>query len=186
MKKQILVLILFGFIVSCSSNKCIKEYLKTEIDKNKQEGIVSILNDNKGKVNFVLEVYQELEFSSNKHISKTFDQKDYDYLSHLIKNDSKIEYWTETEQKKFEFEKLLIGGFNKTSEIRDLEKSYNEKVIFYVISNPIKLKNSKTTIFLVNKLKGIGKHIEKAVIVMKKENGKWEFIEKIVSQAQFD
>ena len=59
-------------------------------------------------------------------------------------------------------------------------------MIFYVISNPIKLKNSKTTIFLVNKLKGIGKHIEKAVIVMKKENGKWEFIEKIVSQAQFD
>ena len=185
MKNQILVLILFNFLVSCSSNKCIKEYIKTETDKNKQEGITSVLNDNKASANYVLEVYGELKYFTKIHNAKTFNQIDYDISTKLIKKESKIEYWTEIEQKNFEFEKVLIGGFSKTSEVRDLEKSYNEKVLFYVISNPIKLKNSKTTIFLVNKSKGIRKNIEMAVVVMKKENGKWKFIEKVVSHAEY-
>ena len=183
MKNQILVLILFNFLVSCSSNQCIKEYIVSETSNDKKENIVSILNGEKSGMNYVLEVYNELNLKTGEH-AKTFNQIDFDILTKLIKKEPKTEYWTEKDKKSFNFQEIIIDGIKNRTEIRDLEKQYNN-LILYSLSKPIYLENSKATIFLVSKTKGIGKNIEMAVVVMKKENGKWKFIEKVVSHAEY-
>ena len=187
MKKLILILCFVSFIFfSCSTNKYLNEYLKNETLKNSNEGVTSILNAGKPDIIYVLDIYAEVDIRTGEHTAKTFSQIDYDNLKALNTKVKNSEFWTVKQQKNLGFQEITTSEYKKNLKIIDLEKKYDGNLIIYSVSNPILLKNNKTTIFLVGKSKGHKKHLETAIIVIKKENGKLKFVEKVYSQSEFD
>lgn len=178
MKKIVLLISSCLILSSCSSYEPINLYIKEEVKKNKDNKIVSILYSNKPSSNIIPDIYNEKNFKTKIHYSKTFNQLDYEFLKKKSKNDTIINFWTRKEQEKF--------GFDKLTDYSRTESNFESDVkhVFYRISNPINLKKSKTTIFLISKSGGQRNNIETSVIISKKVKGKWEFVEKILSQSE--
>ena len=185
MKQLILIFVLSIALFTCSTKQGLKEYINKETFNNKEAGISTILFNRKPSSITSFSTYSAINYFNNKHFSKTFSQVDYDSLNKLSKKDTIAEYWTEKESKKFGFQEITFGGYGNHIKLLDLEKKYNGKLIFYNLSNPLYLKSNKTIIFLVTKSKGLLSSLENAVVVMKKENGKWQFVEKVYSQVEY-
>jgi hypothetical protein len=179
MKKYLYILLSSLFFISCSTNNCIKAYIKNEIIENDKKQVISVLTDEKLKVATILTIYIGKKRGKFNTQAKTFNQKNYDYLVNKYKNDTIIEFWNKKECENFKFSKLI-----KMSEISNYRDSINKlndknKVYRYNLSKPIL--NNKQAFFAMFKTSSLGNVIEDCVIIMKKEKGKWVFIEKVNS-----
>jgi hypothetical protein len=181
MKNTVLIFALSLTFMSCSTNKCIEIFMRKEVQENKKNNIISILCYEKRKNNQTLDIYSDNNIIEHeKKICNTYNKLDYEYLKNKHKNLSKIEYWTKENQTRFSLDSIvdvnkiepyLLSKYGKMIDIR-----------YYVVSEPIYLKNKNTTLFSFYSLAGRSRGVEDALIVMKKEKGKWVVLEKVHSQ----
>ncbi len=176
--KKIFICIIPFILLSCSSNKCIKNYLKEELTSNSEKKIISVLTNRKLKTSNTLNIYIGRKKGNWNTQTKFFNQKDYDSLIEKHKNDTLSDYWKKNESEYLNFKSLIkYGEINK---YRDSIKIIDDKfeVFNYHLSKPIFISNKKLALFSIKITKQPKSIIEDCIIIMKKEKGKWIFLEK--------
>ena len=171
MKKYILLLLISLMLFSCSSNRPLSLFMKDEMNKNKEQKIISILYSRKTNPLDILNVYSGLKIGNRKSSqAKSFTQKEYDELYVKYKNDTIAEYWNKTDAEKFNFDKII--KYNEVISMNDSFENY-----LYTISKPLFI--NEKALFSITITKGRNNIIENCVIIMKKEKGNWIFLEKV-------
>lgn len=179
MNKIIISLIISLLFISCSSNRCIEVFMKDEIAKNKEQKITSVLFSRKSSTLKVLEIYRGLKIGNRMSSqAKSFNQEDYDMLYTQYKNDTILEYWNKNESKRLNFERITkINEISKNPQFLN-DSSAPSETYFYSLSKPIFI-NKNHALFSLLVSKGVQSIIKDDVIIMKKEKGKWVFLEKV-------
>lgn len=147
--------------------------------ENDKKQVISVLTDKKLETASILTMYIGRKRGNFNTQAKTFNQKKYNYLINKYKNDTLIEFWNKKECENFKFSSLL--KMNEISNYRDSINKLNDKNIVYRYSLSKPIFNNKQAFFAIFKTSSLGNVIEDCVIIMKKENEKWIFIEKVNS-----
>ncbi len=184
MKNQFLTSIFCFCLFSCASSQVIESYLAQEIVNNKAKNIHTVLFPQKSKSKSLLNVFGDPVRKRFAILPKSYNENEFIVLIEDFKNDTITKYWSKKEQKQFKINELLPKNYNE--KVNLLEKKNTNNIVFYELSNPIYINKEENAIFLLHKSKGVGKTIEHSVIVMKKENKLWVFVEKVNSIAAFD
>lgn len=91
MKTKLIFLISLA-LFSCSTNKCLKIYLKEEM-KNNKDNSISILRDKKSNSLQVIKVYGGIKRGKTIIKAKSFNQEDYDFIYNRVKGDTLASFW---------------------------------------------------------------------------------------------
>lgn len=181
-KINLLFLLCSLSVISCSTkNSCIESYLKEDMANNKGKNVIPVLAIKKLRTSNTLKTYLGIKRGNRNIQAKSFDQNDYDLLYNENRNDTVTEYWSKKESGKFKFAALIDddGLYKFRDSISSLGNS--SEVYNYNLSKPIFIKNKKLALFSVLVTKQPNTVLSDCVIIMKKENGKWLFLEKVNS-----
>jgi hypothetical protein len=182
MKKYIALVFSLVLFISCSSNKCIETYFKEEIKIKKEEAKTEkedyrkpVLFSRKGNLKFLVTIYKRHDFFTKNKLSKTYNDEVYNFLKTKSETDTITEYWTEKKSKVFGMDSIIFKS--------DYHIGKVDRCTYYSISKPVYLKDKKMVLFQVSSfIDNEGSSNEDAVIIMRKEKGKWIKVEKVISQ----